>query len=131
MLQNQHFFFAHGGRFRLGGFRSGWVILRFRDMERLDYYVIGQVRFIGRIEHNGFGDRLRLLRYFCGKQMGVALVPAQQRGKQFFAFHTKDGICLRRVAEMHVKKTNFGDLKGLVVQIDGITYRIGEIAFLC
>ena len=89
------------------------------------------MRFIGRIEHNGFGDRLRLLRYFCGKQMGVALVPAQQRGKPFLAFHAEDGICLRRVAEMHVKKPNFGDLKGLVVQIDGIAYRIGEIAFLC
>ena len=61
MLQNQHFFRAHGGRFRLGGFRSGRVMLRFRDMKRLDFYIVGQVRFFGGIERDGFGDGLRLL----------------------------------------------------------------------
>lgn len=106
-------------------------MLRFRDVKCLDFYIVGQMCFLRGIEHSGFCGRLLLFRYLCGKQMGVALVPAQQRGEPFPAFHTKDGICLRRVAEMHVKKTNFGDLKGLVVQIDGIAYRIGEIAFLC
>ena len=61
LLQNQPFFIAHGGRFRLGGFRRGRVMLRFRDVQRLDFYVVGQVRFLGRIERDGFGDRLRLL----------------------------------------------------------------------
>ena len=42
-------------------------------------------RFIGRIERHGFGDGLLLFRYFRSKQMGVALVPAQQRGKPFLA----------------------------------------------
>ena len=130
MFQNQLFFLAHGGRFRLGGFRSGRGMLRFRDVKRLDYYVIGQVRFIGRIEHSGFCGRLLLFRYFCSKQVGVALVPAQQRGKPFLAFHAKDGICLRRITKMYVKQSDFGDLKGLVVQIDGIAHRIGEIPFL-
>ena len=36
-------------------------MLRFRDVQRLDFYVVGQVRFLGRIERDGFGDRLRLL----------------------------------------------------------------------
>ena len=130
MLQNQRFFLVHGERFRFGGFRSGRVMLRFRNVKRLDFYVVGQMRFLGRIERHGFGDGLLLFRYFRSKQMGVALVPAQQRGKPFLAFYTKDGICLRRVAEMHVKKPDFGNLKGLVVQIDGIVHRIGEIAFL-
>ena len=61
LLQNQRFFLAHGGRFRLGGFRSGRVMLRFRDMKRLDFYVVGQVCFLGGIERDGFGDGLRLL----------------------------------------------------------------------
>ena len=130
MLQNQPFFLAHGGRFRLGGFRSGRVMLRFRDVKRLDYYVIGQVRFIGRIEHSGFCGRLLLFRYFCSKQVGVAIIPAQQRGKPFHAFHAKDGICLRRITEMYIKQPDFGDLKGLVVQIDGIAYRIQGFVLL-
>ena len=55
-------------------------MLRFRDVQRLDFYVVGQVRFLGRIERDGFGDRLRLLpcRCFRGKQMGIALVPAER-----------------------------------------------------
>ena len=36
-------------------------MLWFRDVQRLDFYVVGQVRFLGRIERDGFGDRLRLL----------------------------------------------------------------------
>ena len=36
-------------------------MLRLRDVQRLDFYVVGQVHFLGRIERDGFGDRLRLL----------------------------------------------------------------------
>ena len=36
-------------------------MLRFRDVQRFDFYVVGQVRFLGRIERDRFGDRLRLL----------------------------------------------------------------------
>ena len=60
MLQNQSFF-THGGRFRLDRFRRGRVMLRFRDVQRFDFYVVGQVHFLGGIERDGFGDGLRLL----------------------------------------------------------------------
>ena len=94
LLQNQRVFLTHGGRFRLGGFCGGRVMLRFRDMKRLDFYVIGQMRFLGRIERHGFGDGLLLRRCIRGEQMGIALILAQQRGKPFLAFHAEDGICL-------------------------------------
>ena len=75
MFQNQLFFIAHGGSFRLGGFRSGRVMLRLRDVERLNFYIIRQMRFPGWIERNGLGGGL--LRCFRGKQMRVALILVQ------------------------------------------------------
>ena len=63
--------------------------------------------------------------------MGVALIPAQKRGKSFLAFHTEDGICLRRIAEVYVKKPHFGDLKGLAVQIEGIAHIVRRLCIRC
>ena len=63
--------------------------------------------------------------------MGVALVPAQQRGKAFLAFCAENRIYLRWIEEMYVKKSNFGDLKGFVVQIDGIAHCVGWFCSRC
>ena len=67
---------------RLGGFRRGRVMLRFRDVQRLDFYVVGQVRFLGRIERDGFGDRLRLLLFlFFNKRAYKRNVFSAEDGK--------------------------------------------------
>ena len=82
LLQNQSFFLAHGRRFRLGGFRSGRVMLRFRDVQRLDFYVVGQVCFLGGIERDGFGDGLRLLPFlFFNKRAYKRNVFSAEDGK--------------------------------------------------
>ena len=63
--------------------------------------------------------------------MGVALVSAQQRGKAFLAFCAEDRIYLRRIEKIYVKKSNFGDFKWLVVQIDSITHCVGRFCSRC
>ena len=82
MLQNQPFFLAHGGRFRLDRFRSGRVMLRFWGVQRLDFYVVGQVCFLGGIERDGFGDGLRLLLFlFFNKRAYKRNVFSAEDGK--------------------------------------------------
>ena len=57
-------------------------MLRFRDVQRLDFYVVGQVRFLGRIERDGFGDRLRLLLFlFFNKRAYKRNVFSAEDGK--------------------------------------------------
>ena len=81
LLQNQSFF-THGGRFRLDRFRRGRVMLRFRDVQRLDFYVVGQVHFLGGIERDGFGDGLRLLLFlFFNKRAYKRNVFSAEDGK--------------------------------------------------
>jgi len=132
MLQNQSFFLAHGGRFRLGGFRRGRVNLRLVKAQGANLHIIGEVVFVSGIHRHGFlgisgfwfffGDS----RILCGGLFRLR-IPLHEPREALPALRTGDGIEKRRVAEGNIKDADALDNIGLAVfQIHRIAYGIRE-----
>jgi hypothetical protein len=119
MLQNQPLVLARGGRFRLGGFRSGLVMLRFVKAQGANLHIIRKVVFVGGIHRHGLlgvGGHLFRLR-----------IPFHEPREALPAFRTENGIAKRWVSKRNIKKADALDNEWLaVLQIDGIAHRIRE-----
>ena len=96
MLQNQSFFLAHGGRFRLDRFRRGRVMLRLVKAQGANLHIIGEVVFVSRIYRHGFlgvGGCLFRLR-----------IPLHELCEALSALRTGDRVEKRWGAERNIKK---------------------------
>ena len=132
LFQKQRFFLAHSRRFRLGGFRRGWVMLRLVKAQGTNLYIIGEVVFVTGIYCHGFlgvggfwfffGDS----RILCGG-LSWLRIPLHEPREALPALRTGDGIEKRRVAEGNIKDADALDDIGLAVfQIHRIAYGIRE-----
>ena len=132
LFQKQRFFLAHSRRFRLGGFRRGWVMLRLVKTQSANLHIIGEVVFVGGIYRHGFlgvgvvwfffGDS----RILCGSLFRLR-IPLHEPREALPALRTGDGIEKRRVAEGNIKDADALDNIGLAVfQIHRIAYGIRE-----
>ena len=132
LFQKQRFFLAHSGRFRLGGFHRGWVMLRLVKAQGTNLYIIGEVVFVTGIYRHGFlgvggfwfffGDS----RILCGCLFRLR-IPLHEPREALPALRTGDGIEKRRVAEGNIKDADALDDIGLAVfQIHRIAYGIRE-----
>ena len=132
LFQKQRFFLAHSRRFRLGGFRRGWVMLRLVKTQSANLHIIGEVVFVGGIYRHGFlgvgvvwfffGDS----RILCGGLFRLR-IPLHEPREALPALRTGDGIEKRRVAEGNIKDADALDDIGLsIFQIHRITYGIRE-----
>ena len=132
LFQKQRFFLAHSRRFRLGGFRRGWVMLRLVKAQGANLHIIGEVIFVTGIYRHGFlgvgvvwfffGDS----RILCGGLFRLR-IPLHEPREALPALRTGDGIEKRRVAEGNIKDADALDDIGLAVfQIHRIAYGIRE-----
>ena len=132
LFQKQRFFLAHSRRFRLGGFRRGWVMLRLVKTQSANLHIIGEVVFVGGIHRHGFlgvggfwfffGDS----RILCGGLFRLR-IPLHEPCEALPALRAGDGIEKRRVAEGNIKDADALDDIGLAVfQIHRIAYGIRE-----
>ena len=132
LFQKQRFFLAHSRRFRLGGFRRGWVMLRLVKAQGANLHIIGEVVFVTGIYRHGFlgvgvvwfffGDS----RILCGGLFRLR-IPLHEPREALPALRTGDGIEKRRVAEGNIKNADALDNKRLAVfQIHRIPYGIRE-----
>ena len=132
LFQKQRFFLAHSRRFRLGGFRRGWVMLRLVKAQGANLYIIGEVVFVTGIYCHGFlgvggfwfffGDS----RILCGGLFRLR-IPLHEPCEALPALRTGDGIEKRRVAEGNIKDADALDDIGLsIFQIHRIPYGIRE-----
>ena len=119
LFQKQRFFLAHSRRFRLGGFRRGWVMLRLVKTQSANLHIIGEVVFVGWIYRHGF---LGVSRFLFRLR-----IPLHEPREALPALRTGDGIEKRRVAEGNIKDADALDDIGLAVfQIHRIAYGIRE-----
>ena len=119
LFQKQRFFLAHSRRFRLGGFRRGWVMLRLVKTQSANLHIIGEVVFVGWIHRHGF---LGVSRFLFRLR-----IPLHEPREALPALRTGDGIEKRRVAEGNIKDADALDDIGLAVfQIHRIPYGIRE-----
>ena len=136
LFQKQRFFLAHSRRFRLGGFRRGWVMLRLVKAQGANLYIIGEVVFVTGIYCHGFlgvggfwfffGDS----RILCGGLFRLR-IPLHEPCEALPALRTGDGIEKRRVAEGNIKDADALDDIGLAVfQIHRIAHRVWEFVLL-
>jgi len=132
LFQKQRFFLAHSRRFRLGGFRRGWVMLRLVKTQSANLHIIGEVVFVTGIYRHGFlgvggfwfffGDS----RILCGGLFRLR-IPLHEPREALPAFRTGDGIEKRRVAEGNIKDADALDDIGLsIFQIHRIACGIRE-----
>ena len=136
LFQKQRFFLAHSRRFRLGGFRRGWVMLRLVKTQSANLHIIGEVVFVTGIYRHGFlgvgvvwfffGDS----RILCGGLFRLR-IPLHEPREALPALRTGDGIEKRRVAEGNIKDADALDDIGLAVfQIHRIAHRVWEFVLL-
>ena len=119
LFQKQRFFLAHSRRFRLGGFRRGWVMLRLVKTQSANLHIIGEVVFVGGIHRHGF---LGISRFLFRLR-----IPLHEPCEALPALRTGNGIAKRRIAERNIKKTDALNNKRLaVLQIYRIAYGIRE-----
>ena len=119
LFQKQRFFLAHSRRFRLGGFRRGWVMLRLIKAQGANLHVIREVIFVTGIHRHGF---LGISRFLFRLR-----IPLHEPREALPALRTGDGIEKRRVAEGNIKDADALDDIGLAVfQIHRIAYGIRE-----
>ena len=119
LFQKQRFFLAHSRRFRLGGFRRGWVMLRLVKAQGANLHIIGEVVFVGGIYRHGF---LGISRFLFRLR-----IPLHEPREALPALRTGDGIEKRRVAEGNIKNADALDDIGLAVfQIHRIACGIRE-----
>ena len=133
LFQKQRFFLAHSRRFRLGGFHSGWVMLRLVKAQGTNLYIIGEVVFVTGIYCHGFlgvggfwfffGDS----RILCGGLFRLR-IPLHEPREALPALRTGDGVEKRWVAERNIKKPDALNNERLaVLQIYRIAYGIREL----
>ena len=119
LLQNQSFFLAHGGRFRLDRFRRGRFMLRLVKAQSANLYIIGEVVFVTGIHRHGF---LGISRFLFRLR-----IPLHEPREALPALRTGDGVEKRRVTERNIKDADaLNDIGLAVLQINRIAYGIRE-----
>ena len=133
LFQKQRFFLAHSRRFRLGGFRRGWVMLRLVKTQSANLHIIGEVVFVGWIHRHGFLGVgvvwvfFRDSRILCGGLFRLR-IPLHEPREALPALRTRDRVEKRWVAERNIKKPDALNNERLaVLQIYRIAYGIREL----